>query len=61
VPNEPPIVHLGGSQEKKGLENKSSASDEVKSDAGKNPEEATAEQSKVPEAMTETRTEAGIS
>jgi hypothetical protein len=46
VPNEPPIVHLGGSQEKKGLENKSSASDEVKSDAGKNPKEATAEQSR---------------
>jgi hypothetical protein len=44
-----------------GPENKSSTNDEVKSDAGKNLEEGTTEQSKVPEAKTETRTEAGTS
>jgi hypothetical protein len=42
-----------------GLENKSLANDEVKSNVGKNPEEVTTEQSKVPEAKTETRTESG--
>jgi hypothetical protein len=42
-----------------GSENKSSANDDVKSDAGKNLEEATPEQSKVPGAKTETRTKAG--
>jgi hypothetical protein len=50
---------LGGSQETIGPENKSSVNDKVKSDAGKNPEEATSEQSKVPGAKTETRIEAG--
>jgi hypothetical protein len=50
---------LGGSQETTGPENKSSVNDKVKSDAGKNPEEATSEQSKVPGAKTETRIEAG--
>jgi hypothetical protein len=44
-----------------GPENKSLANNEVKSDAGKNLEEATTEQSKVPEAKTETRIEAGTS
>jgi hypothetical protein len=43
APNEPPVDHQGGSIEKMGLENKSSANDEVKSDAGKNPEQATTE------------------
>jgi hypothetical protein len=59
APNEPPVDHLGGSQEKTGLENKSLANDEVKSNVGKNPEEVTTEQSKVPEAKEETRTESG--
>jgi hypothetical protein len=35
APNEPPVDHLGGNQERTGTENKSSANDEVKSDAGK--------------------------
>jgi hypothetical protein len=42
-----------------GPENKSSANDEVKSDAGNNPEGDTAEQSKVLGAKIETRTEVG--
>jgi hypothetical protein len=42
-------------------ENKSSANDEVKSDVGKNLEEATTEQSKVLGAKTETKTEVGTS
>jgi hypothetical protein len=61
APNEPPIDHLGGSQEKTEPENESSANDKVKSDAVKNPEEAITEQSKVSGAKTETRTEAGTS
>jgi hypothetical protein len=52
---------MGGSQEKAGLEHKSSANDEVKFDAGKNPQEATTEQSKVPGTKTETKTKAGTS
>jgi hypothetical protein len=38
APNEPPIDHLGGSEERTGPENKSLANDEVKSDEGKNTE-----------------------
>jgi hypothetical protein len=59
APNEPLVDHMGGSQKKTGPENKSLANDEVKSDAGKNLEEATTEQSKVPGAKTKTRTEVG--
>jgi hypothetical protein len=44
-----------------GPENKSSANDEVKFDAGNNLEGDTAEQSKVLGTKTETRTEAGSS
>jgi hypothetical protein len=47
APNEPPVDQLGGIQEETGLENKSSANDEVKSDVGRNLEEVTTEQSKV--------------
>jgi hypothetical protein len=61
APNELPIDHLGSSQEKTGPENKSSANGRVKSDAGKNLEEATTEQSKVSDAKIETSIEAGTS
>jgi hypothetical protein len=61
VQNEPPVDHLGDGQEKTGPENKSSANDEVESDAGKSLEEAAAEQSKVPRVKTKTGTKAGTS
>jgi hypothetical protein len=44
-----------------GPESESSANGEVMPDVGKNPVEATTKQSKVPEAKTETRVEAGTS
>jgi hypothetical protein len=59
--NEPPVDHLCDSQEKTWPDDKSLANDEVKSDVRKNPEEVATEQSKIPGAKIETRTEAGIS
>jgi hypothetical protein len=52
---------LGGSKERTEPENKSAVNDEVKSDAGNNPEEAIVEKSKIPGAKTETRKEVGTS
>jgi hypothetical protein len=43
APNEPPIGHLEGSQEKIGLGSESSTNGEEKSDAEKSPGEATVE------------------
>jgi hypothetical protein len=50
-----------GSQGQTRLKSEISADGEAKPDAEKNPEEATAEQSKVPGVKTKTRTEVGTS
>jgi hypothetical protein len=52
---------MGGSQEKTGSGSESSTNVEAKPDAERSPEEVAAEQSRVPEAKAETRTEAKTS
>jgi hypothetical protein len=49
----------GSSQGRTGPRNDTSANDEVKPDAEKSPKEVAAEQDRVPEAKTETKTELG--
>jgi hypothetical protein len=59
TPSEPHVDQLGGNQEKIGPESESSANGEVKPDAETNPEEVAAQQTRVPEVKTETRTDVG--
>jgi hypothetical protein len=61
APNEPHVDHLGSSQEKTGSGSESSTNGKEKPVAEKSPREVTAEQSKVPEVKTKTKTEAGTS